>query len=142
MKNLVLNFFLENNYITKSGSRKFIDKLFLNSRIYFVLKYIQLIFINRKLALKGIYDRKAWALSSFKVIELIENCGGRFHIEGLDNLRNCKEPVVFVSNHMSAMESMIFPALIAPFMEVTFVIKESIAKHFLFGPVIFHYPSF
>ncbi|PLX19417.1 MAG: 1-acyl-sn-glycerol-3-phosphate acyltransferase [Marinilabiliales bacterium] len=136
MKNLGLDFFLENEHITKSSSRKFIDKLFLNTRIYFVLKYIQLIFINRKLALKGIYDRNAWALSSFEVVKLIEACGGEFHIEGLDNLRNCKEPVVIVSNHMSAMESMIFPALIAPFMEVTFVIKESIVKHFLFGPVM------
>lgn len=136
MRNLDLDFFTENNYTTKSNSRKLIDKLFLNTRIYFVLKYIQLIFISRKLALKGLYDRKAWAISSYEVVKLIEDCGGKFHIQGFDNFRNCNEPVVIVSNHMSAMESMIFPALIAPFMEVTFVIKESIAKHFLFGPVM------
>jgi len=57
-------------------------------------------------------------------------------MEGFDNLRNCTEPVVIVSNHMSAMESMVYPALIAPFMKVTFVVKESIEKHFLFGPVM------
>jgi 1-acyl-sn-glycerol-3-phosphate acyltransferase len=37
---------------------------------------------------------------------------------------------------MSAMESMIFPCLIAPFREVTFVVKESLTTHPLFGPVM------
>ena len=136
MNNLNLNFFKENNYTTHNNSRLFIDKLFLNTRIYFVLKYIQLIFRSRKLALRKKYDRKAWSLSSLDVFKLIEDCGGKFHIEGFDNLRNCNEPVIIVSNHMSAMESMIFPGLIAPFMEVTFVVKESLTKHFLFGPVM------
>lgn len=136
MKNLNLEFFQENLYHTKSNSRKLIDKLFLNTRIYFVFKYIQLIFKSRKLALHGKYDRKAWAESSYDVIKLLENCGGKFHIEGIDQFRKCKEPVVIVSNHMSAMETMIFPAIIAPFMEMTFVVKESVTKHFVFGPVI------
>ncbi len=136
MENLNLDIFPENNYTSKNNSRLFIDKLFLNTRLYFVIKYIQLIFKNRKLALQNKYDRKSWSLSSYDVFKLIENCGGKFHIEGFDNLRNCNEPVIIVSNHMSAMESMIFPCLIAPFMEVTFVVKESLTKHFLFGPVM------
>jgi len=136
MGNLDVDFFQENSYTTKSNSRKFIDKLFLNTRIYFVLSYIQQIFVCRRLALRGKYDRKAWAISSHNVVKLIEHCGGKFQIEGFDNFRNCNEPVVIVSNHMSAMESMIFPALIAPFMETTFVVKASIARHFLFGPVM------
>jgi 1-acyl-sn-glycerol-3-phosphate acyltransferase len=136
MGNLDVDFFQENSYTTKSNSRKLIDKLFLNTRIYFVLKYIHQIFISRSLALKGIYDRKAWASTSHDVVKLIEHCGGKFHIQGFENFRNCNEPVVIVSNHMSAMESMIFPALIAPFMETTFVVKESVATHFLFGPVM------
>ena len=123
-------------YNTKKNSRKFIDKLFLNTRLYFAIKYMQLVLINRRLAIKGRYDRVAWSLSSFKVIKLIEDCGGCFHIEGLNHIRNCNEPVVFVSNHMSAMESMILPALIAPFMEVTFVVKESLTTHPFFGPVM------
>ena len=137
MKIINIGFFPNNQYHTDIKYRRVLfDRLFLNTRFYFVLKYIQLVFKNRKLALKGIYNREVWALSSFDVFKLIENCGGKFHIQGFDNLRNCKEPVVIVSNHMSAMESMIFPCLIAPFMEVTFVIKESLAKHFLFGPVM------
>ena len=130
------NIFTENSYFTKDNSRIFIDKLFLNTRIFFIFKYVLFVIRNRKLALKGIYDKKAWILSSYNVFKLIENCGGKFHVEGLDKIKNCKEPVVFVSNHMSAMESMIFPYLIASFKEVTFVVKESLVKHFLFGPVM------
>ena len=129
-------FFAENNYFTKDNSRKFIDKLFLNTRLYFCFKYVLLVLKNRRLALKGIYDRKAWALSSLDVFKLIEDCGGKFQIQGIDNIRNYKESVVFISNHMSAMESMIFPCIIAPFREVTFVVKESLTTHPFFGPVM------
>lgn len=123
-------------YSTKENSRIILDKLFLNTRLFFVIKYIQLVYKNRKLAVKRLYDRKAWILSSNEVFSLLEKCGGKFNIEGLDHIRNCKEPVVFISNHMSAMESMIFPALIAPYKEVTFVVKENLTTHFLFGPVM------
>lgn len=136
MKRLDINFFKENNYKTENNLRSLIDKLFLNTRIYFAFKYFLLLMKSRKLAQKGIYNRKAWALSSLDVFKLIEECGGKFEIQGIDNIKNLTEPVVFVSNHMSAMESMIFPGIIAPFQEVTFVVKESLTTHKLFGPVM------
>jgi len=136
MKSIKTKIFSNNTYHTEDNSRIFLDKIFLNSRIYFVLKYARLVLKNRKIALRGSYDTKNWVLSSLDVLHLIENCGGKFHIEGLNNIKDYKEPVVFISNHMSAMESMIFPALIAPFKEVTFVVKESLTTHFFFGPVM------
>jgi len=136
MKLVKNTIFTNNIYSTKENSRVLIDKLFLNTRIFFVFKYILLIFKSRKLAIKGLYDTEKWILASNKVIKLIENCGGKFHIDGIDNIKNSKDPVVFISNHMSAMESMIFPALIAPHKEVTFVVKENLTTHFLFGPVM------
>lgn len=128
--------FEEDTYRSKPNSRVLFDRLVLNTRIYFVLKYLQILFRNRKVAKKGQYNRTNWALSSYNVIRLIEDCGGQFEIEGINYLKSIKEPVVIVSNHMSAMESMIFPGLLAPFMEVTFVVKESLAKHFLFGVIM------
>lgn len=131
-----ISIFEDNIYSTKENSRIVLDKLFLNTRLYFALKYIQLVCRNRRLAVKGLYNRKNWVLSSIDVFKLIEKCGGKFYIEGLENIKNCKEPVVFISNHMSAMETMIFPALIAPYKEVTFVVKEDLTTHALFGPVM------
>ncbi|OFX89120.1 MAG: glycerol acyltransferase [Bacteroidetes bacterium GWF2_33_16] len=136
MDRIKKNLFAEDIYLTKENSRCLLDKLSLNTKLYFVIKYLQILFRNRKVAKKGQYNRANWALSSYKVIKLIEDCGGQFEIEGINNLKSIKEPVVIVSNHMSAMESMIFPALIAPFMEVTFVVKESLARHFLFGVIM------
>ena len=136
MEQVKKTIFKDNIYKTKANSRIIWDKLWGNTRTYFVLKYIQMVIRNRKLAIKGIYNRKAWVLSSFEVFKLIEKCGGNFSIEGLEHIKNLNEPVVFVSNHMSAMESMIFPCLIAPYRKVTFVVKEALTTHFLFGPVM------
>jgi len=120
----------------KNTTRLLFDRLMLNSRWAFMSRFIGIVLKNRRIALRGTYDTNAWASSSLDVFNLIEKCGGRFHITGLDNIRNCKEPVVFISNHMSTLETMIFPGIIAPIKEVTFVVKESLVKHPVFGPVM------
>jgi 1-acyl-sn-glycerol-3-phosphate acyltransferase len=108
----------------------------LNTRLYFMSKYASIILKSRSLALKGQYETEAWALSSYNVFKLIEGCGGRFHITGLKNLHKCQGPVVFISNHMSTLETMVFPCIIAPQMNVTFVVKDSLVKHPFFGPIM------
>ncbi|MCP5097939.1 MAG: 1-acyl-sn-glycerol-3-phosphate acyltransferase, partial [Chloroflexi bacterium] len=70
------------------------------------------------------------------VLQAVERSNGRFHITGLNHLHNLKDPVVFVSNHMSALENNIFPCLIAPFMPVTFVVKASLLRYPFFGKMI------
>jgi len=94
------------------------------------------VFKTSRLAVKGQLDRQAWAISSHSVLKLIESFGGRFHIEGLDNIRKAEGPVVFVSNHMSTLETMVFPCIIACEMKVTFVVKDSLINFPVFGPVI------
>jgi 1-acyl-sn-glycerol-3-phosphate acyltransferase len=99
-------------------------------------KYISIVLRTRKEALKGLYDSEAWALSSFQIFKVIENCGGKFHITGMENIRKSNNPVVFVSNHMSTLETMIFPCIIAPEKEVTFVVKDSLVRHPFLGAVM------
>jgi 1-acyl-sn-glycerol-3-phosphate acyltransferase len=113
-----------------------IDKLLINSRIYFTLKYAAVVLRTRKEARRKIYDTKKWADSSFEIFRFIERTGGKFHITGMENINRSKEPVLFLSNHMSTLETMIFPGLIAPHREVTFVVKESLVRHPLFGDVM------
>jgi 1-acyl-sn-glycerol-3-phosphate acyltransferase len=69
-------------------------------------------------------------------MELIEGCGGRFHIRGIANLAASQEPVVFISNHMSTLETFVLPCLIEPYRDVTFVVKESLIKNPFFGPIM------
>ncbi len=130
-------FFAADSYHTKETTPRFLlDRLGLNTRNYFMLKYFSIVLKSRRAVLQGKYKTADWALSSHAVLKLIEGCGGRFHITGLENLRNCQAPVVFVSNHMSTLETQVFPCIIAPLMEVTFVVKDSLVKHPFFGPII------
>lgn len=112
------------------------DRLALGTRWFFVAGYVNEIVKARSLAIKDRYTKDEWARSSYNIMKVIEGCGGRFQIRGLDNLCSCREPVVFVSNHMSTLETFIFPCIIAPVMDVTFIVKESLVRHFLFGPVM------
>jgi len=110
------------------------DKLLFDSRWYFIFNgYVREGILGGIKAKKGLYDTKQWVDSSRRIFKLIENCGGRFHLKGLDNISALKGPAVFISNHMSVLETFVFPYLIASHQEVTFVIKESLVKIPIFG---------
>ena len=112
------------------------DRILLNNRLFFILKYINIVFVTRRQAVRKVYDTRAWADSSYYIFRLIEKTGGKFHITGMENITKTPDPVLFISNHMSTLETMILPCIIAPLREVTFVVKESLVKHPLFGDVM------
>jgi len=112
------------------------DKIIHCNRLYFTVKYARIVFKSRKQAIRGIYDTKAWADSSIFIFRFIEKAGGVFRISGMENISKDPGPVVFISNHMSTLETMVLPGIIAPHREVTFVVKESLVKHPLFGHVM------
>jgi 1-acyl-sn-glycerol-3-phosphate acyltransferase len=116
--------------------RRFMDRLFLGSRWYFAVGYYLEILRARRVAIKNLYNDEAWSQSSNRIVKLIEGCGGRLHLSGIDNVGSLKEPVVFISNHMSMLETFVFPSIIAPLRPVTYVVKESLVKHSAFGPVM------
>jgi 1-acyl-sn-glycerol-3-phosphate acyltransferase len=126
-----------NSYHTPEKEHlSFKEKLRLNSRLYFTLKYAGTILRSRKLAQRKEYDTQAWIDSSLEIFDFIEDTGGKFHITGLENITKSEKPVLFISNHMSTLETMIFPGIIAPRRNVTFVVKESLVSHPFFGDVM------
>ena len=54
----------------------------------------------------------------------------------MENITKLPGSVLFISNHMSTLETMILPSIIGPHKELTFVVKESLVKHPLFGDVM------
>jgi 1-acyl-sn-glycerol-3-phosphate acyltransferase len=112
------------------------DRIIHCNRLYFTLKYAVIVFRTRHQAIKGVYDTKAWADSSIYIFRFIEKAGGVFRISGMENIGKDNGPVLFIGNHMSTLETMILPGLIAPHREVTFVVKESLVRHPLFGHVM------
>jgi 1-acyl-sn-glycerol-3-phosphate acyltransferase len=112
------------------------EKIRLNSRLYFTLKYMYIVLVTRKQAVRKKYFTKEWADSSFYIFRFIEKTGGKFYITGMENIAKPAGPVLFICNHMSTLETMILPCIVAPLKEVTFVVKESLVKHPLFGDVM------
>jgi 1-acyl-sn-glycerol-3-phosphate acyltransferase len=131
-------YFPENEYHTPQNTKRSIwDKLSLGTSFYFNLRFLRFVFENRKLAINNNYDTEQWALSSYKIFKFSEKCGGKYYIEGFENVDKVKdEAVVFISNHMSTLETMVFPCLIAPVKEVTFVVKDNLITNKLFGPIM------
>jgi len=112
------------------------ERLKYNSRLYFTYKYADIVLRTRTIAKKGAYGDKEWADSSYFIFRFIEKTGARFHLSGMENIVSSPEPVVFIGNHMSTLETMVLPGLISPLRRVTFVVKESLVKHPLFGDVM------
>lgn len=112
------------------------DRIWMGSRLYFMYRYLKVVWHSWRKVHRGTYDREAWVAASFDIMEFIEQCGGKFEITGLDRFKTLQGPVVFVSNHMSMLETQIYPGLIAQYRELTFVVKESLVKYPLFGPVV------
>lgn len=99
------------------------------SSLLFYLGVIKVVNQGSRLAKRAQYSSKAWAESSYNIFRHIEACGGRFYIRGLGNLHEIKknkQPVVFVANHMSTLETFILPILLLDFTPVTFVIKREL----------------
>ncbi len=130
-------YFTGDTYRTSAETRIFLlDRLLFKSRWALVLKFARIVFASRKLAVEGRYDDEAWVDGSHQTMTTIEGCGGRFDISGLNTLRGLQKPVVFIANHMSTLETMVLPVLIAPFLRVTFVVKEKLVRGSIFGPIM------
>lgn len=89
-----------------------------------------------RLAVKGLYDGEQWALTSLRVLRLLESVGVRFKIENLNVPYSLSGPCVYIGNHMSTLETMVLPCLLQPACNTTFIVKESLTKFPLFGPII------
>jgi 1-acyl-sn-glycerol-3-phosphate acyltransferase len=134
---LNLPFSIQDHYNTPENTPQlWLHHVLPHLQIAFKYKFLRINFHARKLSVQGVYPTEEWARSSMKVMQLLEACGGRFHVSGLENIRKCTRPVVFIGNHMSTLETMVLPFLIAQIMDVTFVVKESLVKSQAFGPVM------
>lgn len=102
----------------------------------FHLRMLPIYWRNSRKAVKGLYDGDQWALSSLEVFRLLESVGVRFEIENMDMLYSLPGPCVYVGNHMSTLETMVLPCIVQPARNTTFVVKESLTRFPVFGPVM------
>lgn len=87
-------------------------------------------------AKRGHYPTAAWAHSSLEIFRALERVGVQIEITGFDSVTTLNGPCVFIGNHMSALETFVLPAIIAPFKDVTFVIKQSLIDYPVFKHIM------
>jgi 1-acyl-sn-glycerol-3-phosphate acyltransferase len=89
-----------------------------------------------RLARKGIYTVGHKIQSSFNILKSLEYLGVDVKVENQATLSRLKSPCVIVSNHMSVLETFIFPCLIMPHKAYTVVLKRSLMQYPVFKHVL------
>ncbi len=130
------SFFPQDSYTTPPGSERLLSKILLRSRIYYLMRFLYIVFRYWPLARSNRFDFDTWQQTALRVLKIVEDSGGRLHISGLNNIRRTEGPVVFVANHMSTVETLILPPMIYPFKLPVFVIKEQLRKTPFFGAYV------
>ncbi|MFA8342938.1 MAG: lysophospholipid acyltransferase family protein [Rhodothermaceae bacterium] len=121
----------ENEYTFKPAKAK---KKGLFNTVKFYLRIGKVIFTSSKLGRTGRYDGNAWCESSFGMLDAARKAGANIEIDGIDNIR-LDEPVVYISNHMSTLETFIMPCIIYPNNKVCFIMKKELVDMPFFGSV-------
>ncbi len=132
------NLFATGDYDTPAKSRRsWMKRLLQGNRLNFYLRN-SLIFIQTGCcARRGKLNQERQVHFSNRNVKLVESCGGRIHLRGLEHLRNLDgRPVILMGNHMSSLETSLFHAIVRPYLDFTFVIKESLLKIPFFGDVM------
>ena len=132
------NLFPYDSYDTPDERRQCLaDRMLFNSRAYFYFHNF-LVFVRTGMcAKKGLLSADKQVFYSNMNINLVERCGGKIHIRGLDNINKLQgRAAVLMGNHMSLLETALFHAIIRPRIDFTFVIKESLLDVPFFGNIM------
>lgn len=129
--------FDKDTYDTPEKAKRCIwDKLAFNSRVYFYWIFFLIILKTRKAVKNGVLKDQDYCKTSDMTFNLLEKCGGKIHIKGINNIRKSDGATVFIGNHMSMLETFILPTFIIPIKPVSFIVKESLITHKFFGKVM------
>ncbi len=118
--------FAENTYDTPGDRRDRLTKLLCNFRYNFYFRIYYNFYRIGKCSRQGRFDRVNQARYSAGNADILERCGARIHLRGLEHLSAEPGPFVIAGNHMSAVETMILNAVISPRLDFTFVIKQGL----------------
>ncbi len=128
---------LSNEYHTRHDKKQCrLLKLHLPLTISFYSLILKIILVCWYFCRIKAFTNPTWCDQSTNILKAVESNRGLFHITGLENIRNTKGPVIFISNHMSTLEAFVFPSIILPMKDLTFIVKKSLLKYPLLGIIL------
>ena len=122
--------------VRQSPPKRFVSLARQIPGIYFYTRTALSTIAASRLAWLGIYSQDKKILSSFGVLKTLERIGVDLRLENLASYKTLSVPCVFVSNHMSVLETFLFPCLIMPYRKFTFVLKRSLTAYPIFKHII------
>lgn len=125
---------VQDTYTTPASSGTWLGRLSPTQIFYY--KTFMIVLKASRMAKRGNYHDEQWVESSLNTVRALEAVGGKFSIENANFYNNLNSACVFISNHMSIMETFALPCLIQPFQPVTFVVKESLIDYPFFKYVM------
>ncbi|MEI6149231.1 MAG: lysophospholipid acyltransferase family protein [bacterium] len=102
----------------------------------FHFRLVWIYVVAQRMIRRGVFDLDAYAERSFKSVRVTEETGGQIEVTGLEHLAELDGPAVIIGNHMSSLETIMMSSMILPFREVSFVIKQALIEHPIFGPIM------
>ena len=123
-------------YRSPRKRRFLVEKYSFWATFIYYIQLLSIILIESITARKGAYDRETWARGSLSIVKILESAGGRLHVSGLKGVVEHQEPLVYVANHMSLLDTLVFPCILLAFNRVTFVVKKGLLKYPVLGSII------
>ena len=80
-----------------------------------------------------VFDYEEWARTCMASVRFAERLGGVVTFEGFEQRVAHDGPVVYVSNHMSTLETMVFPTTLLAFGKLAIILKKSLTEIPLVG---------
>jgi 1-acyl-sn-glycerol-3-phosphate acyltransferase len=113
-----------------------LDRLLGRWDAWYHLRLLGVVAHSGWLARRRAFAPPLWGRQAYAVLRAVEDCGGRFQVDGVEHLKGLGGPAVYVANHMSMIETLLLPALLLPFGLLTLVVKESLLRYPVFGAVM------
>lgn len=76
--------------------------------------------------IRGTFNYDTWAEVCMASVTFAERLGGTLTFEGFEQRAAYSGPVVYVANHMSTLETMIFPTALLSFGKLAIILKKSL----------------
>jgi len=125
------------SYATDTSQHKpLIHRIFGRSDSWFYLQAFFIVLFGYRAVRKAAFTDHMWATCSFRTLRIVEWCGGSIRIDIAPATAALRAPAVYISNHMSMIETFLLPCILLPFNGLTTVVKTSLLDYPFFGAIL------